>query len=718
MPIHTDLERVADELPVPLYLVAPDGEFLFANQRLRALLNLPSGDLGGVNIAAYYYDPQVRIEMINAIRSGAVIEKRSVRLKTAEREIEVLMFCREAIDHHAKPLGFLGVVVEITDDAEFRRVFDAHLTSGIYRVNADDRVTHANVAFANMLGFRSVDDVLTRSFHDFHASVHGADRVRQVILEKRGMAVRESVQLRRADGVPFSAYLTAVAFFNAGTYVGQGGIIEDRTSEERYTGIFDDVPVGFYYVETEGNKDVVKHCNQEFARIHDVPTREEMIGRDLRITHHVPEESVRFLQKLRAAAKVAEAVRGEILQIRTATGVIKTVEVHSRPKVVDGKMIGRTGTIRDISDEMEMKNTLTVMFDDLSGILHTFKHTLTQLKHSVASASEALAGEPDVKKTNRTPEELEHSLRGPLRELSTTVSVLVNAASSADHATLLERDQIAEVERLTGVMSRATQELTKAHWRDIWLRGAVRIEHICSKIPAGTVARSTYRPVIAAAQRISRVAALATLGNAREAIESMATPLTALRDFATSGIRQMDEMELCWIEECIRDAINSVTGFAEERKVQIRFADATRTPVRVARLEVTRALNNLLHNAIKYSWRREDGKTWISVSVSISDRAMVVTSIENWGVPIPQDEIDLGHIFRLGYRGRLSSDRGRVGTGVGLADSMRVARAQRGMLRVESRPASGSADLSDHSLPFLTTAYLDLPLAREGAQRR
>lgn len=719
MSIRADLERVADELPVPIYLVAADGKFLFANARLRALLNLPPDTLRAFNIASYYADPQVRIEMINAVRGGAVIEKRSVLLRTPARDIEVLMFCREAKAENGEPLGFLGVLLEVTDEAEFRRVFDAHLVAGVYRADADHQITHANTLFATMFGFSSIDEVLGRSLQDFFSDPDGAERLRDLFLgRKQQLTVRENVCLKRSSGERFDAYLTAIAFFSGGQYAGEGGIVEDRTSEERYVGIFDDVPVGFYYVETDGDRDIVRHCNQEFARIYDAPTREEMIGRDLRATHHVHEESSRFLQKLRIAAKEADAVRGEPLQIRTNTGAIKTVEVHTRPKVKDGVMIGHTGTIRDVSDEMEMKTTLTTMFDDISGILHTFKHTLTQLKHSVGRASDALAGVPDVRRTSQTPEELEAAIRGPLNELASAVSGLVKAAASVTHAAPLARDEIQEVERLTGVMQRATHELAKPHWRDTWLKAAVRIEHICARIPAGTIARSTYRPVITAAQRISRMTALATLSNAREAIENMDAPLTSLRDFATSGIRRMDEMEVCAIEDCIRNAISSVTGFAEERKVQIRFADAARTPVNVARLEVTRALNNLLHNAIKYSWRREDGKTWISVAVSISDRAMVVTAVENWGVPIPGNEIELGLIFRLGYRGRLSSDRGRIGTGVGLADSMRVARAHRGGLRVESWPASGSADPNDYTLPFLTTAYFELPLARESAHRR
>jgi signal transduction histidine kinase len=81
---------------------------------------------------------------------------------------------------------------------------------------------------------------------------------------------------------------------------------------------------------------------------------------------------------------------------------------------------------------------------------------------------------------------------------------------------------------------------------------------------------------------------------------------------------------------------------------------------------------------------------------------------ENWGVPIKKEEIEQHLIFKVGYRGRLSGDRGRVGTGIGLADAQRVAQKHGGDLVVKSHPAVGSRNEDDYTQPFITSVIMKL----------
>jgi signal transduction histidine kinase len=159
----------------------------------------------------------------------------------------------------------------------------------------------------------------------------------------------------------------------------------------------------------------------------------------------------------------------------------------------------------------------------------------------------------------------------------------------------------------------------------------------------------------------------------------------------------------------VRDAIRDLTPFATLRKVRIEFDELGLVYIEAKRGAVGRAIVNVLHNAIKYSWQRENDRTAIQVAVR-ADHQFAIVSVENWGVPIPKDEIETGLVFELGYRGRLASDGGRVGTGVGLSDSLRVAHDHDGSLEIQSKPAQAQQSQTDYHQPFVTIVSLRLAL--------
>jgi signal transduction histidine kinase len=104
---------------------------------------------------------------------------------------------------------------------------------------------------------------------------------------------------------------------------------------------------------------------------------------------------------------------------------------------------------------------------------------------------------------------------------------------------------------------------------------------------------------------------------------------------------------------------------------------------------------------------------WVQVS-AYQDEQKICVAFENWGVPISRDEVEQRLIFQLGYRGKWSTDRGRLGTGIGLTDADRVARAHGGAVIVESKPASPTLYPQNEEVyykqPFKTQVTLCLPV--------
>jgi signal transduction histidine kinase len=124
--------------------------------------------------------------------------------------------------------------------------------------------------------------------------------------------------------------------------------------------------------------------------------------------------------------------------------------------------------------------------------------------------------------------------------------------------------------------------------------------------------------------------------------------------------------------------------------------------------DLTLAFKNLVHNAVKYSFRpprQWEGNRYIRVIGRWADeqQQLYSVSVENYGVGIPQCEIDSGAIFLPHYRGAKASDRGRTGAGLGLAHARQIVEdLHHGAIQVTSKLVTGEA--------YLTTFTVILPV--------
>jgi signal transduction histidine kinase len=130
-----------------------------------------------------------------------------------------------------------------------------------------------------------------------------------------------------------------------------------------------------------------------------------------------------------------------------------------------------------------------------------------------------------------------------------------------------------------------------------------------------------------------------------------------------------------------------VAGFQQQVAPQgyrVEFSAPEELPViRGDREALTRAVRNLLDNAVKYS--PECRTVWVEAE---RQDARVAVRVRDCGVGIPAAERK--EIFKKFVRGK-GPGVGRVkGTGIGLAMVAHVVRAHGGEVRVESEPGQGS----------------------------
>jgi len=180
----------------------------------------------------------------------------------------------------------------------------------------------------------------------------------------------------------------------------------------------------------------------------------------------------------------------------------------------------------------------------------------------------------------------------------------------------------------------------------------------------------------------------AQLAEIDAAVDRMLGTIGAVDDAARLRVGQALDLERDPVDvAALAQAV--AAEIAPQRAVAVKVPDA---PVIVVgdRARLGRALQNLLGNAIKYSFVG----TAVRVTVTTRER-MAVVAVRDWGVGIPADE--LPRVTERSYRA--STARGVAGSGLGLYGTKAVIAQHGGTIAVESAVGDG------------TTVTLTLPLA-------
>ncbi len=366
--------------------------------------------------------------------------------------------------------------------------------------------------------------------------------------------------------------------------------------------------------------------------------------------------------------------------------------------------------------EETLQETLDELILDIGRILHANTSTLLMVNQTLISTIETLS--PGFQPVNKLHEDDIDAEVGPqATQLARAIERLANAGSEDRRNEALSPDDWAFLAQQVELLDEFKTIIPVEEMRHPVLRkSAHRVTQLCRLIEPGHLPKEAVRDVLRVAEQLERSACLIDALTTRAAVIQMDTSLRALRDYITSDLRVREEAEAYELEPLVRESVAQLAEFAGASHVEVKVhAEDQALAIVGEHRELSRAIANLLHNAIKYSWRRDRGSVpWVAVKLGRSGRN-VYASFETWGVPITREEIEEGLVFRIGYRGKFSTDRGRLGTGIGLTDALRVARQHGGDLTIESHPARGTGLDRDHPdyyrQPFLTATKLVLPEA-------
>jgi signal transduction histidine kinase len=142
-------------------------------------------------------------------------------------------------------------------------------------------------------------------------------------------------------------------------------------------------------------------------------------------------------------------------------------------------------------------------------------------------------------------------------------------------------------------------------------------------------------------------------------------------------------------------------------EIRVHLKEVSKYQVLISANHLQHAINNLVHNAVKYSFRSGYGRQrFVQINGYPGDQGYII-EFNNYGVGILPDEIASGAVFQDGYQGQLTRDEYRTGSGKGLYFVKQVVEQHHGRIEVESRSVADDQD--PEGQPHLTRFTLYVP---------
>lgn len=480
-----------------------------------------------------------------------------------------------------------------------------------------------------------------------------------------------------------------------------------------------ELPIGVYMTSLDG---WFVFANQAMRKMLKLPLNGE-VQANIKDYYANPLERVDLVEKARMLVKDGLEEDHSTLHFRVEEQDLY-LEVRYKFLVDDkGDLMGFAGCMVDITPvfvsrkhEKELQERVEELRFDIGRILHANTTTLVMVKQTMDAVVEAFEPKPIKDFSVPQAEEAEAYLTDHANQLANAIEKLMSSGDEARRLKALSAVQWKKMQGHLELLRDFKERIPAPELYSVTLRKvANEVGQIHAYIVAGNLSRELVRELQNSAWHLERVANLIEVLETRAAVIQMDYTIHSLREFITTDKRRISTPVRLSVKTLIEESAKRLAEYARSLKIDIDSRDVEDIYVNVAEQEMMRALTNLLHNAIKYSWRRDPERTkaaWVSIRTSKSD-GKVYIEFENWGVPIKREEIETGRIFELGYRGELSKDRGRLGTGIGLTDARRVAESHGGSLEIESNPTFRGSQNENretyYKQPFLTKVTMILP---------
>lgn len=700
-------------LPFAVYLSSTEGIFLQYNVEARQLFNLSEKPTFADNISTYYLHPKDRqenLEQLHQVEKGQWLRNTTIDLRIGSRICYVRDFSQAIWDETGdKIIAILSMMVKISKVGRYHRLFN-DLPVGIFSLRKDEGLVNANPKFLEMHGYKDLEEVINKNPVEFLRYPSDFDDMRRRV-DEDDRIIKDYQEHLRKDGSTFTASVSAkIIRGKDGQYIGTEGILEDVSTEAIFFNLVNDVPIGLYKVRiNEKGAHILIHCNQHFAVNRGMEPK-EMIGKDIRGFHKSMEDFDQFHDDLIRKDEEGQNLLDYILEAYNGKGALRKYEVHLKLlKDADGQVIGRVGAEKDVTDYWETKQQVKELTTDIGKVLHSYSSTLIHSKQSMDAVMRSFITEGEMNGNGRDLDD--EKVFGKIYQRITALNSLLEKIMKKNaEVEAIAESTAAQLHHILDLLKAQAKNQMGVQQLAIIRDGSIKIKELLFSFAKGNFPREILKQAKRELTEILRLCSLITLSRGEEAILEMETVVNNLRSYILTRVKKKEKIDRLDIYDILVGIVRNMEEYAANRNIDIRLniRGIRNEYINGYENDLVRALLNVLHNAIKYSWiRRGPSRAFVMVEGK-KDKNWLYLNVENWGVAITQEELDKNLIFKVGYRGVNSSDRRRPGTGLGLYDTLKVIKKHNGLLKVSSDPSLGNAK-DDYSNPFITRVTIQLP---------
>lgn len=732
-----ELLKVATFLGMGFYRTTYEGQFLECDTTAREIFGIPPDQkkLSVYSIKDLYVVPaerELRIRKLEENSGKPLKNTLSMRIKGQNMLLfEIVWFDDQ--------WNTVGIISKIEESTLFPRMFDT-FPMGLFEIDNRNRLVRVNQKFLEIFNYETAEQVLGKDIKEFYEEEKDLAVYIQKIKEK-GYA-NEILKLKDANNktLDIECFTQDINEFELANW----GMMSDVTKRERYYRSLDRMPTGFYHVEYQENDEShrserLTQCNDHFALMLGFEKKEDAIGINIKKLLHADQKTgEEYFRALFEADEKSGVVLNFPLKMRKVNdGKIIYVSVDAH-LIKDGKgrIIGRQGTIRDITEKVELEKKVKETEErlerttaDINKLIHTFLHPVlkfagnSELLYQVGTTlfntvQPNRHSSDDIKVLGKKIETILTTLKDNLPQKALPVSyngkkdtLLENgtlnplAASTLkdkleeminvfDHSLSTEKSNILLDSDIRDTALWALEELDKIkYFRQDSLK------YLLKKDFVDLLQGILFNYII----RIARI--LEGEG------KIMKHKIEALRAYIGMKEKRKYHLVKSNVGIILEENLKLFKPLLLEKNLEINYHFSRNLKAEISPNDIDRVVCNLLDNAKKYSL---SGKGRFVKIMAVGAYKEVEFSISSYGIPITREEIESGKIFEFGTRSELAYRSDRDGTGVGLADAKDVVEAHGGKITLTSEPSRDDGDPPEYKVPYITTVKISIPKARKG----